>query len=331
MARARNIKPGFFKNDLLAECHPLARILFAGLWCEADREGRLEDRPKRIKADCLPYDECDIENLLNELHSRGFILRYVVGTNSYIAVAEFTKHQMPHHKEVPSVIPPPAGHSAVTRHSYDVSAEMRLAVFERDGHRCLACGSGESLSLDHATPLAKGGDNSPANLQTLCKRCNSAKGDTTKSYVDPTLIQRWLKQIGSCPSDSPSLIPDSPSLIPDSPSLIPEPAPMGACSLRKRRPPVPFAEIVDLYHQCLPELSRVEKLTKTREGYIRQRWQEDLTDLSHWRNYFDFVRQSEFLMGRSKPTNGKPPFRADLEWITRPNNYAKIAEEKYHG
>ena len=101
--------------------------------------------------------------------------------------------------------------------------------------------------------------------------------------------------------------------------------------LRKRRPPVPFAEIVDLYHQCLPELSRVEKLTKTREGYIRQRWQEDLTDLSHWRHYFDFVRQSAFLMGRSKPTNGKPPFRADLEWITRPNNYAKIAEEKYHG
>ena len=101
--------------------------------------------------------------------------------------------------------------------------------------------------------------------------------------------------------------------------------------LRKRRPPVPFAEIVDLYHQCLPELPRVEKLTKTREGYIRQRWQEDLTDLSHWRHYFDFVRQSAFLMGRSKPSNGKPPFRADLEWITRPNNYAKIAEEKYHG
>lgn len=100
---------------------------------------------------------------------------------------------------------------------------------------------------------------------------------------------------------------------------------------RKRRPPVPVSEIVDLYHRCLPELPRVEKLTKTREGFIRQRWQEDLTDLDHWRNYFDFVRQSDFLMGRSKPTNGKPPFRADIEWITRPNNYAKIAEEKYHG
>jgi len=54
VARARNIKPGFFKNDQLAECHPLARLLFAGLWCEADRAGRLKDRPKRLKVECLP-------------------------------------------------------------------------------------------------------------------------------------------------------------------------------------------------------------------------------------------------------------------------------------
>ena len=52
--RARNLKPGFFKNDALAECDPLARILFEGLWCMADREGRLECHPKRIKAEILP-------------------------------------------------------------------------------------------------------------------------------------------------------------------------------------------------------------------------------------------------------------------------------------
>jgi hypothetical protein len=64
MARARNIKPGFFLNDELAECEPLARLLFAGLWCIADREGRLEDKPKRIKVEILPYDDCDIDYLL---------------------------------------------------------------------------------------------------------------------------------------------------------------------------------------------------------------------------------------------------------------------------
>lgn len=324
MARARNIKPGFFKNEELAECSPLARLLFAGLWCEADREGRLEDRPRRLKAEYLAYDECDIEDLLGQLESRGFIIRYQAGSDKFIAIPKFTKHQMPHHKEVASVIPPPVGMPAITRHAYDVSNELREAIFNRDDRSCLACGATEELSLDHIVPLAKGGDNAESNLQTLCKRCNSSKGDTTKSYVGATLAQRNGNDGESCRTDSPSLIPDSPSLIADT-------APMGACRLRKRSPPVPVSEIVDLYHRCLPELPRVEKLTKTREGFIRQRWQEDLPDLDHWRNYFDFVRQSDFLMGRSKPTNGKPPFRADIEWITRPNNYAKIAEEKYHG
>ena len=49
MARARNIKPSFFMNENLAECDPLARILFVGLWTLADRDGRLEDRPKPLR------------------------------------------------------------------------------------------------------------------------------------------------------------------------------------------------------------------------------------------------------------------------------------------
>ena len=107
MARSRNLKPGFFKNEALAECQPLARILFQGLWCMADREGRLEDRPKRIKAELLPYDEVDVVVLLAELEEGGFITRYTVDNNDYIAVVKFAKHQNPHHREMASVIPAP--------------------------------------------------------------------------------------------------------------------------------------------------------------------------------------------------------------------------------
>lgn len=32
------------------------------------------------------------------------------------------------------------------------------------------------LTVDHVVPLARGGTNDLANLQVLCKRCNSAKG-----------------------------------------------------------------------------------------------------------------------------------------------------------
>ena len=107
MARSRDLKPGFFKNEALAECQPLARILFAGLWTIADREGRLEDRPRRIRAEVLPYDDVDADTLLGELADRGFIERYEVDGQPLIQVVNFQKHQHPHPREAASVFPPP--------------------------------------------------------------------------------------------------------------------------------------------------------------------------------------------------------------------------------
>ena len=112
MARARNIKPGFFANEKLAECDPLARLLFAGLWCLADREGRLEDRPKRIRAEVLPYDVCDADALLDQLQEHGFILRYESCEHKCIQVLNFDKHQNPHMKEAKSALPSPCADGA---------------------------------------------------------------------------------------------------------------------------------------------------------------------------------------------------------------------------
>ena len=107
MARSRNIKPGFYKNEDLAECSIWARYIFPGLWMLADREGRLEDRPKRIKGELLPFDSQEAEPLLKELSARGFIIQYEVDGKAYIQITAFKKHQNPHHKEQSSVIPPP--------------------------------------------------------------------------------------------------------------------------------------------------------------------------------------------------------------------------------
>lgn len=107
MARARNIKPGFFKNEDLAECSPWARLCFAGLWTLADREGRLEDRAKRIKGELFPFDSIEVEPLLVELQRWKFIDRYVAYDVAVIQILEFKKHQTPHFKEVPSELPPP--------------------------------------------------------------------------------------------------------------------------------------------------------------------------------------------------------------------------------
>lgn len=105
MARSRNIKPGFFTNDDLAECEPLARLLFAGLWTIADRDGRLEDKPRKIKAMVLPYDDTDCDKLLAQLHNKNFITRYAVDGNEFIQINNWKKHQNPHCKEAASEIP----------------------------------------------------------------------------------------------------------------------------------------------------------------------------------------------------------------------------------
>lgn len=107
MARARNIKPGFFKNEDLAECTPWARLCFAGLWTLADRKGRLEDRPKRIKGELFPFDTVDVEPLLQELVRFKFIVRYEIDGFKAIQILEFAKHQSPHYSEIKSVIKPP--------------------------------------------------------------------------------------------------------------------------------------------------------------------------------------------------------------------------------
>lgn len=108
MARARNIKPGFFKNEILGTADPLYSILFEGLWVLADREGRLEDRPLRIKAEIFPYREgLDMDGMLSWLQSNEFILRYQVDGKRFIQVLNFIKHQNPHKNETASEIPGP--------------------------------------------------------------------------------------------------------------------------------------------------------------------------------------------------------------------------------
>ena len=112
MSRIRTIKPDFFLNEDIAGLNYSTRLLFIGLWTIADKKGRLEDRPKRIKAKLFPYDKINIEHMLNKLTPE-FIVRYEVNNHNYIQVKNFQKHQRPHHTESDSVIPPYNGELTV--------------------------------------------------------------------------------------------------------------------------------------------------------------------------------------------------------------------------
>lgn len=181
MPRSRNIKPGFFENEVLAECGPWARLCFAGLWTLADREGRLEDRPKRIKGDLFRFDSIEVEPLLVELQSHGFIERYRNAAGRFIQIVAFAKHQSPHYSERPSVIAPP-------QHP-------------------------ESTPASVARP-PEGSENSGAPTGPLFPELAGDQDDKPPEHSGNTPGVDAASRGGRNP-----LIPDSGFLIPDSPSL----------------------------------------------------------------------------------------------------------------
>jgi hypothetical protein len=103
--RSRNIKPQLFKEENLADAGPIVQLLFIGLWCMADREGLLEDRPRLIKAELFPYYDVDINGELTVIERLGHIRRYSVDGINIIQVINFKKHQSPHNTEKPSSLP----------------------------------------------------------------------------------------------------------------------------------------------------------------------------------------------------------------------------------
>jgi hypothetical protein len=82
-------------------------ILFEALWCLADREGRLDDRPAKIvKGFAFPYRNVeDPDGMLQWLHDHGFIVRYWVRGKRYIQISTWKDHQDIHPHEARSVIP----------------------------------------------------------------------------------------------------------------------------------------------------------------------------------------------------------------------------------
>ena len=132
MARARNIKPGTFKNELLGSMEPLAVLLFISLWTLADREGRVEDRPLRIKAETFPYREnIDVNGYLTLLERYGFISRYEVAGIRVIQITKFAEHQNPHGTEKDSALPDRDGYLTVhERNRNCVTGKFGLVPFE---------------------------------------------------------------------------------------------------------------------------------------------------------------------------------------------------------
>lgn len=56
--------------------------------------------------------------------------------------------------------------------------DVRLAVWTRDGGRCVKCRATQDLEFDHIIPVSRGGSSTERNVQILCQRCNLQKSDS---------------------------------------------------------------------------------------------------------------------------------------------------------
>jgi uncharacterized protein YdaU (DUF1376 family) len=107
-------------------------------------------------------------------------------------------------------------------------------------------------------------------------------------------------------------------------------------------PPCPHQRVLALWAEVLPELPRhdPQMWAGTRQAHLRARWREtavakqwpnEEAGLAYFRKLFAWLRKSRFLMGQAPPRYpNRKTFEAELEWLIRPTNWAKVHEGKYH-
>lgn len=109
--------------------------------------------------------------------------------------------------------------------------------------------------------------------------------------------------------------------------------------------PCPYEQLVELYHEVLPKNPRVRivLLSDKRKKKMAARWlacRQPVENyfgyatvaegLAKWREFFEIVGESDFLTGKVAPAAGRRRFRAKLDWLMDPENFAKVLENNYH-
>lgn len=129
------------------------------------------------------------------------------------------------------------------------------------------------------------------------------------------------------------------------PTPIPEEKKPSASSAAKL-PTCPTADLIDLYHEALPELPKVRLHTKDRARALKRVWEWALTSkrpdgsrraetpeaaLEWFRSYFDRARENDFLMGRGKRSDEHANWRCDLDFLLTERGMKHVIEKTNGG
>lgn len=298
MARARNIKPGFFTNEDLVELTFATRLLFAGLWTLADREGRLEDRPKKIKIGVFPADDVNVDAMLQELHDAKFVQRYEVNGVRYVKITNWYKHQNPHHTEKPSVIPDANGEITVKPRRQSarndagqpgVNGEIAVNNQVLDGGNLA-----DSLIPDSLIPY----EEAKASLSASPPEERQLNLEGADDMSDGVAVCPYARILDAYGGALPNLPQVRRSLFLKG---------KNAKALRSR-----WQWVMTAKHES-GERAGMRLATSIDEGV---QW---------FGKYFEYVSRSDFLTGRSGRFTG-----CDIGWLVNADNFEKVLSGKYH-
>lgn len=181
MARIRTIKPEFFTSEDIVSLTPLARVFYIALWCEADREGRMDWKPGTLKMRYLPGDSCDVKELAQELIDSGLIVLYEVGGKQYAEIPTFKNHQVINNRE-----------SESTRPARNFDASQRVKAERKEGKE----GNGNGRKEGEASPT---GSRLPADwvmTEEMEAFCKTERPDLVPSEVACRFSDYWYGVAG---------------------------------------------------------------------------------------------------------------------------------------
>lgn len=145
--------------------------------------------------------------------------------------------------------------------------------------------------------------------------------------------------IGRDPNDNPSHSQSQKEQVPNANALG-----VAGATRPQKIPDCPQKQLIDLYHELLPECPRVIEWNDGRQALMRSRWREkakpngvtkgyvtETEGIAWWHRYFSYCSKSKFLIGQVDGRDGARRFVANLEWLIRPKNFAKVMDGNYHG
>lgn len=194
------LSPEIYSDERFALMSAEAQVLMIGLLNLADREGRLEDKPRSIGLKLHPGAARDTNALIQEIADAGLVVRYSVEERPLIAIPEFLAKgspwcQTPHPNETASTLSPPDNHgpppvpprssngaTKVSRDLRDVQKEER-----EDGSDPRQKGEEEKAPPPRATSLISDPDLKAA-LQAFADAEQKTSGITSEPY-EPAAIE----------------------------------------------------------------------------------------------------------------------------------------------